>query len=242
MGQPYKIGNAQFSINDHPLARDYCILLMAKRFASQGDSTVSCNPKAAFPMATIIVSLWKHLPEFGETYLAYSFIKSPFLVPYFIPQKEGQPLEEYLKMLGYLVDKQEVEQHEQFLKRLSGIVRLYAATMITPGCQADGRGHPYGLDHAWRWITNFVSLEPLPDICATILLEMLNFMGAELWSVYGKQFTKLLLYIQQDYLKALSSEDREEGGPKERLTRKLAQMLKEGGIAKPDGMLAKNFW
>lgn len=66
-------------------------------FQSQGDSLISSNAQAAFPIASIIVSIWKNIPEFGLLFLAYTFKESPYLVPYYLPQQKGQSNEDYLK-------------------------------------------------------------------------------------------------------------------------------------------------
>lgn len=235
-----KTADGQISVNDHPLGRDYCILLMAKKFVSQGDTAISSNSQAAFPVASVIVSLWKLVPDFGQIFLAYVFKESPFLVPYFIPQKRSQPVEEYYKVLGYRVTNGQLEQQDMYLKRQAGIARLYAAVMITSGRQLDGPQHPYAVEQGWRWLANFVALEPLPDISATLMLEMLQTIGADLWAVFGKQFVKLLFYIQQQYFPKLSTVD--EGGPKARLELLLGKFLREGQIPRPQGMLPAGFW
>ena len=228
-------------VNNQPaLGRDYCILLMAKKFVGQGETTISSNPQAAFPVASVIVSLWKHIPEFGQLFLAYVFKECPYLVPYFVPQKKGQTPEEYLKVLGYRMVDGQIEQQEQYLKRQSGVARLYAAVMITNGRQQDGTTHPYSIEHAWLWLTNFIALDPLPNICATLILEFLQIAGSDLWLAYGKQFSKLLVFIQQQYFPKLSAVD--EGGPKARLELLLNKYLREGHIQKPQGILPAGFW
>ncbi|XP_055903969.1 mRNA export factor Gle1 [Eupeodes corollae] len=239
-GNPLKTTDGQISINDHPLGRDYCILLMAKKFVSQGDTAVSSNPQAAFPVATVIVSLWKLFPDFGNLFLAYTFKESPFLVPYFIPQKRGQSIEDYSKLLGYRIVDGAIENQALFLKRQLGIARLYSAVMMTPGRRADSSPHPYGIENAWIWLSNFIALQPLPDICATLMFEFLTNAGADMLATFGKQFRKLLLVIQQQYFPKLSAVD--EGGPKARLEITLGKILMEGQIPKPQGILPPNFW
>lgn len=43
---------------------------------------VSSSPVAAFPIAVVIVGLWKDHPAFGELLLGHFFEKCVFLVPY----------------------------------------------------------------------------------------------------------------------------------------------------------------
>uniref|UniRef100_A0A1A9VVK9 mRNA export factor GLE1 n=1 Tax=Glossina austeni TaxID=7395 RepID=A0A1A9VVK9_GLOAU len=223
------------------LGYDYCLLLMAKKFVGQGETTVSSNPNAAFPIASVIVSLWKQIPEFGQLFLAYIYKESPFLVPLFVPQKKGQSWEEYAKTLGYRFTEGQMEQQDMFLKRQAGIARLYAAVMITSGRKQDGPSHPYSLDNAWRWLTNFVDLDPFPDICATLMMEILQIVGNDLWLTYGKQFVKLLVYIQYNYFPKLTAMEKD-GGPKARLELLLRKFLTEGKVSRPSGILPADFW
>uniref|UniRef100_A0A1I8NC00 mRNA export factor GLE1 n=1 Tax=Musca domestica TaxID=7370 RepID=A0A1I8NC00_MUSDO len=229
-----------FVTSQPPLGRDYCILLMAKKFVGQGETTISSNPQAAFPVASVIVSLWKCIPEFGQLFLAYCFKECPFLVPYFIPQKKDQSPEEYSKVLGFRTVDGQPEKQEMYLKRQAGIARLYAAVMVTNGRQQDCSPHPYGLENAWRWLANMMHIAPLPFLSATLIMEILQIVGSDMWSSYGKQFVKLLVYIQQHYFAKLSEGDM--GGPKARLELLLNTFLRDGQIQKPAGMLPVGFW
>ncbi|XP_026841634.1 nucleoporin GLE1 [Drosophila persimilis] len=235
------MNDATITINDHPLARDYCMLLMAKKFVSQSETAISGNPQAAFPFASVIVTFWKLLPDFGKVFLAYLYKESPYLVPYVIPQQPGQTAEQYLKSIGYrLSDKNELEKPDMFLKRQTGIARLFAAVIITPGRKADGPAQCFGLEEGWRWLAHVVHVKPLPDISATLIMEILQTLGFELWRTYGKQFLKLLLYIHISYMPQLAIYD--EGGPKTRLEMLLAKFLRERQIPQTVGILPPGFW
>ncbi|XP_017001143.3 mRNA export factor Gle1 [Drosophila takahashii] len=241
-GQPIKVMNGStITINDHPLARDYCMLLMAKKFVSQTETAISSNPQAAFPFASVIVTFWKLLPDFGKVFLAYMYKESPFLVPYVVPQQQGQTAEAYLRSIGYrLTEKNELEKPDMFLKRQSGIARLYAAVIITEGRKAAGSEPCFELEEGWLWLAHMVNVKPLPDISATLIMEILQTLGFELWRTYGKQFVKLLLYIQNIYVPQLAAYD--EGGPKTRLEMLLAKFLRERQIPQAVGVLPPGFW
>ncbi|KAH8299879.1 hypothetical protein KR044_007275, partial [Drosophila immigrans] len=241
-GQPVRtMDGSSITINDHPLARDYCILLMAKKFVSQTDTAISSNPQAAFPFASVINTFWKLLPDFGKIFLAYMYKESPYLVPYVIPQQPDQTPEQYLKTMGYrLSDSNELEKPDMFLKRQTGIARLYAAVIITPSRKVDGPTQCFGLEEAWRWLTHIMVVKPLPDICATMIMEMLQTLGFELWRAYGQNFLKLLVYIQTVYIPQLAAYD--EGGPKTRLEMLLSKFLRERQIPQAVGVLPPGFW
>lgn len=63
--------------------------------------------------------------------------------------------------------------------------------------------HPHGLENGWTWFSAFINLEPLPEISATLLLEFLQVCGNDMWQIYKKQFTKLLIALQQVYMPKL---------------------------------------
>ncbi|XP_017044730.1 nucleoporin Gle1 [Drosophila ficusphila] len=241
-GQPVKVVNGStITINDHPLARDYCMLLMAKKFVSQTETAISSNPQAAFPFASVIVTFWKLLPDFGKVFLAYMYKESPFLVPYVIPQQPEQTNEQYLKSIGYrLSDKNELEKPDMYLKRQTGLARLYAAVIITQGRKSAGPDQCFELEEGWLWLAHMVNVKPLPDVSATLIMEILQTLGFEMWRTYGKQFVKLLIYIQNIYMPQLAAYD--EGGPKTRLEMLLAKFLRERQIPQAVGILPPGFW
>lgn len=104
-------------------------------------------------------------------------------------------------MLGYRFTDDKIEPQDQYLKRLSGLQRLYSAILITKQKRnQQSQPHPYGLENGWIWMANFLNLEPLPEICATLLLEFIQVCGAEMWQTYQQQFLKLLLVLQQTYM------------------------------------------
>ena len=56
---------------------------------------VSSNAQAAFPIAAVILSLWQQFTDFGQLFLARIYLECPYLVPYFIPQMNGQTEQDY---------------------------------------------------------------------------------------------------------------------------------------------------
>lgn len=65
-------------------------------------------------------------------------------------------------MLGYLyLQDGKVEPQDKFLKRMSGVMRLYAAILITPprrAYQNSSKAHPIGLRESWRWLAASLNL------------------------------------------------------------------------------------
>ena len=64
---------------------------------------------------------------------------------------------EYFKELGYYISEGIIEDKTMFLKRMTGLTRLYAAITITrlPGQDATSKDHPHGLGNLWRLVGKF---------------------------------------------------------------------------------------
>ena len=92
------------------------------------------------------------------------------------------------RLLGYKVNRDgEVEGEDSYLRRMSGIVRLYAAIIQTP---TKPRPHPHGLEHGWAWLARVLNMEPHPSLTATALYDLLEvwLMCATFdWGVIGGQ-------------------------------------------------------
>ena len=60
------------------------------------------------------------------------------------------------------------------LNRLTGFMRLYASLMVVPLPRDIRRPHPYGVEHAWIWLTSVMNLDPQPDVTATLVYDFLE--------------------------------------------------------------------
>lgn len=97
-----------------------------------------------------------------------------------------------------------MEEQEQYLKRISGLQRLYSAVLITKLRRSQQHlEHPHGIENGWIWLSNFLMLDPLPGISPTLLVEFIQACGAEMWQVYKKQFMKLLVVLHDRYMPKL---------------------------------------
>nr|XP_018896680.1 PREDICTED: nucleoporin GLE1 [Bemisia tabaci] len=242
-GRSVTVNNKSFSATSHPLGLQFCKYTLAKKFVEQGEKNVSSHPEAAFAIATIIVALWQLYPDFGQLLLAFFHRVNPYLIPACWPQVEGQSNKDYYKLLGYeYSEDDEVEKQDKYLKRLSGVVRLYAAITITK-TKAGVDNHPHGLSNAWRWFAAILNLEPVPDVTATFLLDFIQVAGPDMAKFYQKQFQKLLAFICKEYFPLIEKVSPEGGGaPLNRLKEALSQILKKGQIPPPKGLLPQSFW
>lgn len=107
-------------------------------------------------------------------------------------------------VLGYAFKDGVMEKREQYLKRISGLQMLYSAILITkPKWAHQHLEHPHGLENGWIWLSNFLMLDPLPEISPTLLLEFIQICAADLWQVYKKQFMKLVMVLHDRYIPKL---------------------------------------
>lgn len=113
----------------------------------------------AFPIAAIIVALWNDYPDFGDLLLSHFYNACPFTVPVFLPKMVGQSTENYYKLMGYKYNEDgTIENHDQFLKRMSGLMRLYSSIFITPQRKGINMNNPWGLQNAWRWLAAVLNI------------------------------------------------------------------------------------
>ncbi|XP_071576589.1 uncharacterized protein Gle1 isoform X1 [Temnothorax nylanderi] len=238
------IGKLPPNVTQHPQGVIFCKNHLAKKIVSQGETLVSSKPEMAFPVAMIVVALWNEHPDFGELFLAHLHEACPFTVPVFLQQQEGQSNEDYYKSLGCKYSEDgTVEKQDKFLKRMSGLMRLYASITVTRQRKGVTKPHPHGLQHAWRWLAVVLNIEPRADICdlcATLILDMLEVAGNVLWSAYPKQFYKLLVLLMDQYYPCMRNVTGG-GGPLVRLEEFLNNTLRSGTIRLADGMLPPNF-
>ncbi|KAM0725192.1 mRNA export factor GLE1 [Formica fusca] len=238
------IGKSSPNVTQHPQGVIFCKDHMAKKIVSQGETLVSSKPEMAFPVAMIVVALWNEHEDFGELFLARLHEACPFTIPIFLPQQESQSNEDYYKSLGCKYSEDgTVEKQDKFLKRMSGLMRLYASITVTRQRKGVTKVHPYGLQHAWRWLAAVFNIEPRADICdlcATLILDMLEVAGNVLWTAYPTQFHKLLMLLSEQYYPRMRNVA-DGGGPLMRLEEFLRNALATGTIHPADGMLPPNF-
>ncbi|XP_073950245.1 gle1 RNA export mediator [Choristoneura fumiferana] len=240
-GERVQVLDTYVTATQHPQGIYYCTALLAKKIVRQGDLLVSSNPEAAFPLAAVTATLWAQFPEFGKLLEAYFHRLCPYLVPMFLPQKEGQTDKEFYLSRGYTYnDDGVVEKQDKFLKRMSGIFKLRCAIWIAKTPKFLNAPNPHGPRYGWQWLASFINLKPEPDISATLIHDFFNICGSEFQKLYGIQFIKVIKLISSEYIAILENID--EGGPKTRLEVFLQQVLKSGVLPPPTGVLSPNTW
>ena len=146
-----------------------------------------------------------------------------------------------LRSLGYIYTDGVIEKQDKFLRRMSGMMRLYASMLVSK--PVENKPHPHGIDHAWAWLTRVMNIEPFPDITATMIHDMLQVTGNMLNQTYKKQFIKLLMTLIVDFMPKIKAVTLSgSGGPYTRLQIFLEKTISEKKISPPEGMLPTNFW
>ncbi|KAK6313001.1 hypothetical protein J4Q44_G00163480 [Coregonus suidteri] len=90
-------------------------------------------------------------------------------------------MKQKLKILGYRVEDGGVEVQDSFLKRWSGMIRLYAAIIQLRWPYVSKQGpDPHGMNHSWRWLAQMLNMAPLADVTATLLFDFLEVIKSSL--------------------------------------------------------------
>lgn len=243
-GKPVQSGGRSVCVTLNPQGLDFVQYKLAEKFVKQGEEEVASHHEAAFPIAVVASGIWMLHPKVGDLILAHLHKKCPYSVPFYPAFKEGMPLEDYQRMLGYQVTDSKVEQQDNFLKRMSGMIRLYAAIIQLQWPYGSRQeAHPHGLNHGWRWLAQILNMEPLSDVTATLLFDFLEVCGNALMKQYQLQFWKMILLIKEDYfprIEAITSSG--QMGSFIRLKQFLEKCLQRREIPVPKGFLTPSFW
>ncbi|KAK9522072.1 hypothetical protein VZT92_018562 [Zoarces viviparus] len=243
-GRAVVSGGRNISTSQHPQGLDFISFKLAEKFVKQGEEEVASHHEAAFPIAVVASGVWELHPQVGELILAHLHKKCPYAVPHYPPMKDGTAVEEYQRILGYRVDDSGVEGQDSFLKRMSGMIRLYAAVIqLRWPYGSKQAAAPHGLNHGWRWLAQMLNMEPLADITATLLFDFLEVCGNALMKQYQSQFWKLILLLKEEYfprIEAVTSSG--QMGSVIRLRQFLETSLQSRQIRPPKGQLSSVFW
>lgn len=234
-----KTGNSVVSANSHKDALIFCKDTLAQKCINIGEQVASVKIETAFEVASVITELWQVHPDFGVLLYARFKQKCPWLIPQHAAKTNEQTDEEYYKSLGYKYTDGIVEKQDKYVKRMTGIIRLFASIIVTE----TKSGKALDIGQAWMIITATVNLDPQLDITAILLHEMLIITGYNLKKVYGKQFIKMLHYIDCNYMKKIDEVTPIGcGGPVQRLKTFISKVIQVGYIDKPKGIIPYNFW
>ncbi|CAG9862477.1 unnamed protein product [Phyllotreta striolata] len=237
-GQDVIISDNRVNASAHPLGVSFCMNLLAKQFVLQSDLIISSNPGSAFCYATVIMSLWNEFPLFGQLVLACFYKNCPHLVPYHIPRQVDETDEMYYTRQGYQYPNGQIEKQDKYLKRMTGLMRLYAAIMVVK--PKKGHRNVYNIQYGWKWLASTLKLEPQIDITATLIHAFLETAGFELETCYGRMFQKLLRIVAVSF--GPNCKTQCTGGATTRLQLLIDDYSKKRKFESPEGYLSYNYW
>nr|XP_031361597.1 nucleoporin GLE1-like [Lonchura striata domestica] len=243
-GKPVHSEGQMVLVTQHPQGLDFVSYKLAEKFVRHGEGEVAFHHDSAFPIAVVLSGIWELHPRVGDIFLAHLHKKCPYSVPFYPTRKEGTSVEEYQRLLGYEVHDSTVEEQDHFLKRMSGMIRLYAAIIQLRWPYGNKQGaHPHGLSYGWRWLAQMLNLEPLADVTAMLLLDFLEVCGNALMKQYGIQFWKTMLFIQKSYIPRIEAVSGSgQMGCLSRLKTFVQKCLQVEEIPLPKGIPTPSFW
>jgi len=241
-GKLVRVANTQVMVGNNKEALAFCMETLSKKIISYAEEVICVQAQAAYEIVAVVTRLWSVHQQFGKVLFAEIKHKCPLLVPFSYPVAKSLTYEELdHKSFGYKIDSAgNIESNAKFLKRMTGIVRLYAA-LIVASTKHDLPA--IGLSQAWIFVSGTLNQNPVADITATMLVEFLNIVGFEMHRAYGKQFVKLIQYIDTYYLKKIILvTPAGHGGPITRLNGFVSKCLHIGSLEEPKGVLSPDFW
>lgn len=181
----------------------YCLALsiFAEKVIEQAETQVSAHTDSAYPIAVVCVLVYSAHPLLIPVLLGGLFQRSPLMNPFSsLPFGAEAGRSEQLVKLGMRGG----ESEQVFMDRLSGCAAFLAALMQTDSQFMDAQVFPnlYSIDHAWPWLASFLN-NPSFLACpysVPVLVTFLTVCGFSMRARFGRQFQKILLLIQEEYL------------------------------------------
>jgi hypothetical protein len=200
IGQTITFQDKQINVTRHPQGQLLAMDMAAQAFVTVGTRLVNSVPAIAKSMASVINGIVRNnIPVFRDLIFGHLQERCPYLIPMY-PERSDFGTEtdsqiKYMIACGYSHDlkTQKLESEDKYLARMRSMTLIYACILI----QQDNKGP------AWSWLASFVSLKPQPVITATILQAFLQETSHTLYTTYGRQFKKLLMFLQSDFVKMI---------------------------------------
>ncbi|KAI1293636.1 Nucleoporin GLE1 [Halotydeus destructor] len=245
-GNVLEFQEKRFKATDHPESLNFCISFAVKTFLSVGGKQVQSVPKAAYPMAAIIVLIWQKYPLFGKVFLASLYEKCPYLSGYYPVRESGDSDVAYLIACGYIYgsDNETLETEESFHNRMRALTRIYGAIIQSSITDI----HPHGPGQGWECLSKLLNQDPRPGTTAAILHAFLTSSMFKMLTTYRKQMVKLIAFIHSDYIKRIETVSVHEVKKQSLVQLKmflddvLKKMNRNQASLKPEGVLPDYFF
>lgn len=194
------MGLIEFLSQQHGIQQKFALVTLASKMVSQCEAQVALIPSFAFPLGEVSTSVGRAYPDFTKLLIGMMQKECPLCIPVlFQPGAKASKNIEFYKAMGFRVDSaSKVESEEEYVNRLQGYVRLYAALLQTDtSSQAT-------LGQAWSYLAWLLNDIPACRYSASALDSFLSVAGFRLFGAFRKQFEKMMMYVSTYFLKELS--------------------------------------
>jgi len=157
---------------------------LAVRLADDAEVGVRSQPKAAWPMAEVACRVFEQYPGVEELFTGLMCRNCQYLRPDYSGSQVGRT--------GLAAGQRDHEAFTEFADRMVSYHRLWLAVVVIQG----------DLAVLWHWFARTLN-EPACPISAPMVHAALEAVGADAQARYGKQFNKLVEYIEKEYMAEL---------------------------------------
>lgn len=199
------MGLIEFLSQQHGVHQKFALVTLASKMVSQCDAQVALIPSFAFPLAEVSGSIGRAYPDFTKLLIGMIQKECPLCVPVlFQPGPKASKNVEFYRAMMFLVDNgptAKIESEEEYVNRLQGYVRLYAALL-----QIDGPSDlsNVAMGQAWSYLACLLNTIPACRYSASALDAFLSIAGFRLFTTFRNQFEKIMKYIEMNFLKDLA--------------------------------------
>ena len=202
----------QFMSDQHVLQQKFCLVTLANKMLSQCEVQITRLHSFAFPLGEVSVAVGQRYPEFLPVLLALMQRECPLIVPsLYLTGKNGGKDIKYFKSMGFKMEPAaemgavldgksslQMEAEEEYVNRLQGYVRLYAAIL-----QSDKSVDGFGAGACWTYAAHLLNALPACRYSACALDAFLSIAGYKMFISFKSQFIKLTKYIKEIFLQEL---------------------------------------
>ena len=194
-------GILEFLAQQHGLHQKFALVTLASKMVSQCDAQIARLPSFAFPLGEVAVSIGRAFPDFTKLMLAMLQNECPLCVPMIVrPGPKASQDVKYFEALGFKVTDGKVENEEEYVSRLQGFVRLYAAVLQV---DSDPQSMEESMGKAWSYVAWLLNSLPACRYSASALDAFLSVAGWRMSGRFGRQFSKMMAYVSTHFLKDL---------------------------------------
>ncbi|TPX43465.1 hypothetical protein SeMB42_g04710 [Synchytrium endobioticum] len=203
---------------------------LARKITRQAELEASENPAFSFPLAfTAIIAMVKHEP-FMNILLGHMMRRCPYIIPRYVEKLKDQSEQDYSKVAGYLkTDADEREPETKYIRRMCGIIHLYAAIIANPHPK-----NPHSIANGWTWLARIANIKPR-GITPHLIHAFLKIAGNRLLEVYSTQAIKLVTLIRDHVIPAVPKEAQDALAASNHLLVFFERVQREGTIPKHEG-------